>query len=48
MKGLKHGRGTFFFANGKIFRGTWLKGLKHGTGELKINNQVIKGIWKQG
>jgi hypothetical protein len=32
MKGLKHGRGIFFFANGKIFRGTWINGLKHGAG----------------
>lgn len=25
-----------------------MKGLKHGAGELKINNQIIKGVWKQG
>ena len=48
MNGVKEGRGTFFFANGKIFRGRWSKGVKHGPGEFKLNNQIIKGIWKFG
>lgn len=30
LNGLKHGKGVFFFANGKIFKGRWKNGHKHG------------------
>ncbi len=48
FNGLKHGKGVFYFANGKIFKGEWKNGQKNGNGELKIGEQVIKGIWNNG
>jgi hypothetical protein len=29
---MKHGKGTFFFGSGKIFKGNWKNGQKHGEG----------------
>lgn len=48
LNGLKHGKGIFFFANGKIFKGRWKNGQKHGEGELKLGNQIIRGLWRDG
>ena len=48
FNGLKHRKGVFFFANGKIFRGRWKNGQKHGERELKLGNQIIKGVWRDG
>ncbi len=31
-RGMKHGRGTFFFHNGDSFKGTFRCGIKHGPG----------------
>ncbi len=48
MNGLKHGKGIFYFANGKVFKGTWNFGKKHGYGQLQIEGEIIKGFWNNG
>lgn len=48
MNGLKEGSGVFYFSNGRVFKGTWSKGKKHGVGQLQIDGEIIKGYWVNG
>ena len=46
----KDGFGTFYWNDGKIFKGNWKNGQKHGEGEVYFPDQKIwkKGLWKYG
>ena len=47
---LKHGKGKFFWPNGDIYSGGWVRGKKHGQGMIfsLSKNLQIKGQWKRG
>lgn len=52
-KGLPHGNGTYKWGNGNIYKGSWLKGLMDGEGELLIIEKsgaenIKKGFFKKG
>ena len=48
-KGLPHGKGTYIWANGNVFKGMFKKGEKEGEGELvfktAIADSTITGYW---
>lgn len=47
---MKHGFGTYTYANGDIYRGNWHKNLRHGVGTYFYKHvaATFKGTWKQG
>lgn len=43
---MKEGDGKFFYANGNIYIGKWLKDLKHGKGVINYDNgDKFEGIF---
>jgi hypothetical protein len=43
---LKHGEGTYIFADGTIHKGAWQMDIRMGYGEMKDKDgKVLKGIW---
>ena len=48
--GLKHGQGSFHYANGDIYSGQWSSGKKHGNGTyyFAADASKIVGVWKNG
>lgn len=47
-KGLKHGKGSFFYANGDSYEGDWVSNKKHGMGYYKYANgdQYMGEFWQ--
>ena len=48
VKGLRHGNGTFYYANGARFEGLWENNMKHGKVFCKSNsicNQLFSFTW---
>ena len=44
-----HGSGTFFYANGNVYRGEWQNGQYHGSGTYTFTTGLFfKGKWKEG
>ena len=47
--GLKHGQGTYTFADGTKYVGGFKNGKYHGRATVTLaDGTVIKGIWKKG
>lgn len=50
-KGLPHGKGTYTYKNGDIFKGEWKHGFKNGKGKLKyrVNGKTttLTGYWTE-
>ncbi|HDP76349.1 MAG TPA: MORN repeat-containing protein [Bacteroidales bacterium] len=50
-KGFPHGYGECYYSDGKVYKGYWKKGKKHGKGVLVIpiangnKDSVVSGIW---
>ena len=42
MFGLRHGKGTYKYANGDVFVGNWARGVPDGEGTLKIYDEETK------
>lgn len=47
--GLRHGQGSFQYANGDHYEGNWKENLYHGEGRLVLENgDLYQGKWKKG
>ncbi|HEY9113620.1 MAG TPA: hypothetical protein VIN10_02915 [Bacteroidales bacterium] len=50
-KGLPDGSGTYYWANGDVYQGDWLNGMREGVGILTFQYQekdsVLAGLWKK-
>ncbi|MEF3303676.1 MORN repeat-containing protein [Paenibacillus sp. GYB003] len=45
----KHGRGTYVWADGTTYEGTWVNDLEHGSGEKRYaNGDSYSGEWREG
>jgi hypothetical protein len=49
--GLPDGKGTYYWKNGDVFKGTWIKGMREGQGSLAIKREgksdsLVNGVWK--
>lgn len=48
-RGKKSGTGTFYYANGDVFRGEFENDAPHGEGEFSFaNGGAVHGVWKRG
>jgi hypothetical protein len=48
LKGKKNGKGKYYYNNGTIYEGGFLKGKKYGYGIITFPNQTkIEADWKQ-
>ena len=48
-RGKKSGSGTFYYANGDVFRGQFEDDAPHGEGEFVFaNGGSVQGVWKRG
>ena len=49
-KGLPHGKGTYNYADGSVYVGTWARGLRQGEGRLTFRSHgadsIREGVWK--
>ena len=50
-EGVPHGRGIYTWANGSVYKGQWVKGMKEGEGEITYvtmrGDSVVTGFWKK-
>ncbi|MDA9606378.1 hypothetical protein N9S28_01370 [Candidatus Pelagibacter sp.] len=44
---LRHGKGTYQWKSGKVYKGEWKNNLMDGVGEMTENGKTVKGIWKK-
>jgi len=44
---LRHGKGTYTWNSGKIYKGEWKNNLRDGVGEMTENGKTVKGTWKK-
>jgi hypothetical protein len=46
---IRHGKGTFCFADGKFYEGMWVDGKKCGQGTMKQpDGKIAEGMWANG
>jgi hypothetical protein len=45
-KGYPHGKGTYTWANGDVYKGDFVMGKREGDGQLTRRDTTIEGIWK--
>ncbi len=43
-----NGKGTYYFADGGVYKGDWTKGKMHGNGRFTFEKDWVDGIWNQG
>lgn len=46
--GLRHGKGTYYYLNGNVFKGDWLGGQINGYGVLDGVKSYYEGQWRNG
>jgi hypothetical protein len=50
-KGFPNGYGTYTWANGNIYTGEWIEGMRHGIGKLtmktKAGDSIQNGLWQK-
>jgi hypothetical protein len=50
-KGLPNGYGTYTWANGNIYTGEWIEGMRHGIGKLTMKttsgDSIQNGLWQK-
>ena len=44
VKGLRHGHGTFYYANGSRYEGHWKDNMKHGKVRLSRQHFLLKSV----
>lgn len=37
-----------YYANGEVYEGTWIDGVKEGEGTYKSLKGTVKGLWRKG
>ncbi len=46
-KGLPYGYGTYTWASGVYYEGSWKKGLRDGEGKMVYPDSTVTGVWKE-
>ena len=50
FEGLPNGKGTYTWADGDVYSGSWRKGFRHGEGTLTIKmnekDSIVAGLWE--